>query len=60
MKKTTNTERRGVPAGLFEAALKVRPGAFAENAAILLGLVKATAKAGGAEIVVPADFIRGG
>ena len=49
-----------LPSGLFDAALRIRPGAFAENAAILLGLVKATAKAGGAEIVVPADFIRGG
>ena len=58
--KATSSERRGVPSGLFDAALKVRPGAFAENAAILLDLVKATAKAGGAEIVVPADFIRGG
>ena len=58
--KASTSERRGVPSGLFDAALKVRPGAFAENASILLGLVKATAKAGGAEIVVPADFIRGG
>ena len=46
--------------GLTEAAQRVRPGAFAENAAILLGLVKAAAKAGRAEIAVPADFIRGG
>ena len=46
--------------GLTEAALKVRPGACAENAAILLGLVKAAAKSGRAEIAVPADFIRGG
>ena len=58
--KVSTSERRGVPSGLFDAALKVRPGAFAENASILLDLVKATAKAGGAEIVVPADFIRGG
>ena len=58
--KASTSERRGVPSGLFDAALKVRPGAFAENALILLGLVKATAEAGGAEIVVPADFIRGG
>ena len=58
--KATSSERRGVPSGLFDAALKVRPGAFAENASILLDLVKSTAKAGGAEIVVPADFIRGG
>ena len=58
--KASTSERRGVPSGLFDAALKVRPGAFAENASILLDLVKATAKAGGAEIVVPADFIRGG
>ena len=58
--KVSSSETRGVPSGLFDAALKVRPGAFAENAAILLDLVKATAKAGGAEIVVPADFIRGG
>ena len=58
--KASTSERRGVPSGLFDAALKVRPGAFAANAAILLGLVKATAKAGGAEVVVPADFIRGG
>ena len=58
--KASTSERRGVPSGLFDAALKVRPGAFAENASILLGLVKSTAKAGGAEIVVPADFIRGG
>ena len=58
--KASTSERRGVPSGLFDAALKVRPGAFAENASILLDLVKATSKAGGAEIVVPADFIRGG
>ncbi len=58
--KASTSERRGVPSGLFDAALKVRPGAFAENASILLDLVKSTAKAGGAEIVVPADFIRGG
>ena len=58
--KASTSERRGVPSGLFDAALKVRPGTFAENASILLDLVKATAKAGGAEIVVPADFIRGG
>ena len=58
--KASTSERRGVPSGLFDAALKVRPGAFAENASILLDLVKATDKAGGAEIVVPADFIRGG
>ncbi len=58
--KASTSERRGVPSGLFDAALKVRPGAFAENASILLDLVKTTAKAGGAEIVVPADFIRGG
>ena len=58
--KASSAEGRGVPSGLFDAALKVRPGAFAANAAILLGLVKATAKAGGAEVVVPADFIRGG
>ena len=58
--KASSTEGRGVPSGLFDAALKIRPGAFAENAAILLGLVKAAAKAGDAEIVVPADFIRGG
>ena len=36
-----------LPSRLFDAVLKVRPGAFAANAAILLGLVKATAKAGG-------------
>ncbi len=58
--KASTSERRGVPSGLFDAALKVRPGAFAGNASILLDLVKSTAKAGGAEIVVPADFIRGG
>jgi len=58
--KASTSERRGVPSGLFDAVLKVRPGAFAENASILLDLVKSTAKAGGAEIVVPADFIRGG
>ena len=56
MRKTA----KDLSAGLFDAALKIRPGAFADNAAILLGLVKAAARAGGAEIVVPADFIRGG
>ena len=49
-----------LPASLFDAALKIRPGALADNAALLLGLVKTAARAGGAEIVVPADFIRGG
>ena len=58
--KSVRTKREGVSSGLFDVALKVRPGALADNAALLLGLVKATARAGGAEIVVPADFIRGG
>ena len=58
--KGANTKSEGVPSGLFDVALKVRPGAFADNAALLLGLVKDTATAGGAEVVVPADFIRGG
>ena len=58
--KTSKTEGRGVSSVLFDVALKVRPGAFAENAALLLDFMKAAAKAGNAEIVVPADFIRGG
>ena len=58
--KGANAKSEGVPSGLFDVALKVRPGAFADNAALLLGLVKDTATAGGAEVVVPADFIRGG
>ena len=58
--KGANTKSEGVPSGLFDVALKIRPGAFADNAALLLGLVKDTARAGGAEVVVPADFIRGG
>ena len=58
--KTSKTEARGVSSVLFDVALKVRPGAFAENAALLLDFMKAAAKAGNAEIVVPADFIRGG
>ena len=49
-----------LPASLFDVALKIRPGALADNAALLLDLVKAAARAGSAEIVVPADFIRGG
>ncbi len=49
-----------LPASLFDVALKIRPGALADNAVLLLGLVKTAARAGGAEIVVPADFIRGG
>ncbi|MBQ4199510.1 MAG: NAD(+) synthase [Kiritimatiellae bacterium] len=43
-----------------DAAEKVRPGAFDENAALLLSLVKDAARAGEREIVAPADFIRGG
>ena len=43
-----------------DAAEKVRPGAFGENAALLLSLVKDAARAGETEIAVPADFIRGG
>ena len=58
--RASTFEGCGVPSGLLDAALKIRPGAFAANAALLLDIVKATAKAGGAEIVVPADFIRGG
>ena len=49
-----------LPARLFDVALKIRPGALSDNAALLLDLVKATARDGGAEVVVPADFIRGG
>ena len=49
-----------LPASLFDVALKIRPGALADNAALLLDIVKAAARAGSAEIVVPADFIRGG
>ena len=47
-----------LPANLFDVALKIRPGAFAGNAAVLLDLVKATARMGGAEVVAPADLIR--
>ncbi len=52
--------KKELPATLFDVALKIRPGALEENAAILLDLVKATARAGGKEVVVPADLIRGG
>ena len=58
--KTSKTEGRGVSSVMFDVALKVRPGAFAENVALLLNFMKVAAKAGNAEIVVPADFIRGG
>jgi len=58
--KASAPEGREFARGLAEAAQNVRPGAFVENAAILLDLVKAAAKAGRAEIAVPADFIRGG
>ncbi len=49
-----------LPANLFDVALKIRPGAISDNASVLLDLVKATAKMGGSEVVVPADLIRGG
>ena len=52
--------KKPLPANLLDVALRIRPGAFSENAAVLLDLVKATAKTGGAEVVVPADIIRGG
>ena len=52
--------KKSLPANLLDIALKIRPGAFSENAAALLDLVKATAQMGGAEAVVPADLIRGG
>jgi NAD+ synthase (glutamine-hydrolysing) len=52
--------KKPLPANLLDIALRIRPGAFSENAAVLLDLVKATAQMGGAEVVVPADFIRGG
>ena len=52
--------KKNLPANLLDIALKIRPGAFADNASVLLDLVKATARMGGAEIVVPADLIRGG
>ena len=52
--------KKSLPANLLDIALKIRPGAFSENAAALLDLVKATAQMGGAEVVVPADLIRGG
>ena len=58
--RASTSEGLGVPSGLLDAALKIRPGAFAANAALLLDIVKATARAGGAEIEVQADFIRGG
>ena len=51
---------KSLPANLLDIALRIRPGAFSENAAALLDLVKATAQMGGAEVVVPADLIRGG
>ena len=52
--------KKPLPANLLDVALRIRPGAFSENAAVLLDLVKATAKTGGADVVVPADIIRGG
>ncbi len=36
------------PANLSDVALKIRPGAFSDNASVLLELVKATAQMGGA------------
>ena len=52
--------KKSLPANLLDIALRIRPGAFSENAAALLDLVKATAQMGGAEVVAPADLIRGG
>ena len=52
--------KKPLPANLLDIALRIRPGALSENAAVLLDLVKATAQMGGTEVVVPADLIRGG
>ena len=41
--------KKSLPANLLDIALRIRPGAFSENAAALLDLVKATAQMGGAE-----------
>ena len=52
--------KKKLPANLLDIALRIRPGAFSDNASALLDLVKTTAQMGGAEVVVPADLIRGG
>ena len=49
-----------IPHYMMDVALKIRPGALAANAAILLDVVKTAAKDGVKEVLLPIDALRGG
>ena len=57
---TKQDEVRRPPKYFMDAFLKLRPGAFKTNVALLEALVKGIARAGGKTLSLPSDAVRGG
>ena len=58
--KATKSEVRRPPKYFMDAFLRLRPGAFKTNVALLEALVKGSARAGEKVLSLPADAVRGG
>ena len=58
--KATKSEVRCPPKYFMDAFLRLRPGAFKTNVALLEALVKGSARAGEKVLSLPADAVRGG